>query len=295
LWDNGKEAADELNRVLAIRSVVMKRFGENNIRPGMPMATLEEVLVPMYFFHRYQAEAAVKVVGGLHYRYALRGDGQPATEMVDPAQQQKALDALLKTLSPSTLMLPENVLKILPPRPIGYSRHREVIEIRTELTFDALGAAESAADMTARLLLNAARAGRLVEYHARDSRQPGLEFVIDRLMDATIKSPVKNGYEGAVQMTVNGVVLNNLVKLALNQDASGQVRAVAYYKIGQWKGVLSGRLKAELSEDWRAHYSYLLAQIAKFQENPDEYRQDLLLTPPPGQPIGNYGLDFCGD
>ena len=48
------------------------------------MAMLEEVLVPMYFFHRYQTEATAKVIGGLNYRYALRGDGQPITEMVGP-------------------------------------------------------------------------------------------------------------------------------------------------------------------------------------------------------------------
>lgn len=295
LWDNGKDAADELNRVLGIRSIAIKQFGENNIKPGAPMAMLEETLVPMYFFHRYQTEATVKLIGGLHYRYALRGDGQPSTAMVDPAEQNKALEALMKTLSPTALTLPENLLKSIPPRPIGYNRHREVIRIRTELTFDALAAAESAADMTVGLLLHPARAGRLAEYHARDNKHPSLQSVIDRLVGATFRSPAKSGYEGAVQITVNDVVLNNLVKLALNADASAYVRGVAYLKIGQLKTWLSERVKSTTNEDWRAHYVYSIARIDKFQENPDEYKQDLLLTPPPGQPIGDPGLDFCGD
>jgi hypothetical protein len=233
------------------------------------------------------------VVGGLNYRYALRGDGQPVTELIAPEQQNKALQALLRTLSPATLMLPENVLQKLPPRPIGYTRHRELIKIRTDLTFDALGAAEAAADMTVSLLLHPARAGRLVEYHARDAKQPGLAFVIDRLIDATFKAGNKTGMEGTIQITVNDVVLDNLIKLALNKDASAQVKAVAYLKTEQLRLWLAERMKVTTNEEWKAHYSYALAQIRKFQQNPDEYRQDNLLAPPPGQPIGLD--DTCGN
>ena len=42
----------------------------------MPLAQLEDTLVPLYLFHRYQTEAATKEIGGLDYRYNLRGDGQ---------------------------------------------------------------------------------------------------------------------------------------------------------------------------------------------------------------------------
>ncbi|MFM8348116.1 MAG: zinc-dependent metalloprotease, partial [Bacteroidota bacterium] len=134
LWDNGRDVADELNRLMEVRSVVMKNFGERNIRMGRPMATIEEVLVPMYFMQRYQTEAVSKVVGGLNYRYALRGDGQPVTELLSPAVQQKALDALLKSASVDALRLPESLLKQIPPRPIGYDRHRELFKGRTDLT-----------------------------------------------------------------------------------------------------------------------------------------------------------------
>ncbi|MFM8912775.1 MAG: zinc-dependent metalloprotease [Flammeovirgaceae bacterium] len=129
LWDNGKDPVDELNRVMEIRKIALSNFGERNIRMGAPMATLEEVLVPMYFFHRYQAEAAVKMIGGLNYRYALRGDGQPVTQLLTAEQQQKALDALLKTIEPSSLMLPESLLKIIPTRPLCYKRHIDLMKI----------------------------------------------------------------------------------------------------------------------------------------------------------------------
>jgi len=76
------DAADELNRVLGIRSAALARFGENAIKDGTPMAQLEDTLVPLYLLHRYQTEAAVKEIGGLDYRYQLRGDGQMNPEIV---------------------------------------------------------------------------------------------------------------------------------------------------------------------------------------------------------------------
>ncbi len=73
LWDNGPNAIDELNRLLKIRSIALSRFGENNIQMGAPMATLDEVLVPLYFLHRYQTEAASKVLGGNEYTICAAG------------------------------------------------------------------------------------------------------------------------------------------------------------------------------------------------------------------------------
>jgi hypothetical protein len=292
LWDNGANPTDELNRVLELRSIALKNFGEKNIKPGAPMATLEEVLVPMYFFHRYQTEAAVKMIGGLNYRYALRGDGQPVTEFVSTAEQQKALDALLKTLSPSALALPESLLKIIPPRPIGYDRHREVIKIRTGLTFDALTIAESASDMTISLLLHPARAARLVEYHARDNKQPSLESVIEKLITGTFKSTPEPGLNGAIQITVNNTVLQNLLKLSLHKDASLQVKAIAQFEIGKLKSWLESKTMIA-DEDWKAHYQYCLKQIKSFQEDSEKFKLEHLLAAPPGMPIGDEEMKWC--
>ena len=293
LWDNGKDPVDELNRVMEIRQVALKNFGEKNIKMGAPMAMLEEVLVPMYFFHRYQAEAAVKMIGGLNYRYALRGDGQPITELLSPPQEQKALEALLKTVHPSALTLPESLLKIIPPRPIGYSRHRELIKIKTELTFDPLSAAETAADMTFSLILHPARANRLVEQHAREAKLPSLENVIDQMVTATIKSAPRTGLESSVQMAVNIALISNLASLALNKDALGQTKSIIHFKITRLIAWLNTRATAD--DGWRAHYSYLAEKLTQLQDDPDEYKEENVLPPPPGMPIGDMDLDFCGE
>jgi hypothetical protein len=293
LWDNGTDAVEELNRVLDIRTLALKNFGENNIRNGAPMATLEEVLVPVYFFHRYQTEATAKILGGLNYRYALRGDNQPATELVSPEQQTKALEALMKTISPSTLVLSEKLIASIPPRPLGYSRGRELVKLHTDLTFDPLGTAESAADMTVSLILHPARAARLVEHHARDGKQPSLESVVDRLITATFKAQPMDGMAKATQITVNQVVLNNLIKLALNKDASTLVRSVINLQLNQLKAFAVSKQKVA-DPQWQAHFIDVVARIDKFVDDPEEYRQEAFLAPPPGQPIGV--MDFgCAD
>jgi hypothetical protein len=292
LWDNGADAADELNRVMQIRQVALKNFGEKNIRNGMPMATLEEVLVPIYFFHRYQVEAATKLIGGLNYRYALRGDGQFSTQIVSPAQQQKALEALVKTIAPESLSLPESLIEKIPPRPLGYVRSREVVKVRTDLTFDALSPAESAADMVIGLVLHPARAQRLVEYHARNAQNPSLEAVIDQLVKATIETKTQSGFARSVQFITNDVLLTQLFKLAASKESSSLVKSIVFQKLDQLKRNMADRSKATQDSEWQAHFKYNVFRIDKFLQNPSEYELESALVAPPGQPIGNSACDF---
>src|SRR5271154_2276195 len=129
LWDSGPNAVDELNRIMQVRAAALKRFGENNIREGAPLATLEDALAPIYMFHRYQVEAASKLVGGMDYTFALRGDGEVPTQIVAPAEQRRALAAVLATLKPEVLAIPEPLLRMIPPRPPEYPRDREDFKI----------------------------------------------------------------------------------------------------------------------------------------------------------------------
>ena len=61
---------------MAVRRAALSKFGEHAIQKDWPMATLEDVLVPVYLYHRYSAEAAAHTIGGQNYIYALRGDGR---------------------------------------------------------------------------------------------------------------------------------------------------------------------------------------------------------------------------
>jgi hypothetical protein len=288
LWDSGPNAVDELNRLMQVRAAALKRFGENNIREGTPLATIEDSLVPVYLLHRYQVEAASKFIGGLDYTFALRGDGQIPTAIVAPAEQRRALRAVLATVEPSALSLPEPLLAMIPPRPPHYERGREHFKIHTSPAFDALAPAEAAAQHTLQFLFNPERAARLVEFHARDRANPGLSEVLDAVLAATWKSPHPAGYLGEIARVVDDVVLYDLLTLAVSERATPQVRAVASLEAEQLKGWLSGAKAAAAADTGqRAHLVYAAAQIEQFQKDPSKLELPPPSEPPDGPPIGD--------
>lgn len=291
LWDNGPNAADELNRVMKVRALALSRFSENNIRQHVPLANLEEVLVPIYLFHRYQIDAASKLLGGLYYTYSVRGDGQTVTKMVPAADQRKALDALLGTLTPEALALPEKVLNLIPPRAFGMRRGRENFNIRTGLTFDPLAAAETAANIAVEFILHPARAARLVEYHARDNKYPGFIEVVDKLISSVWKAPAGAGYHAEIRRVVGTLILRQMMILAANETAANQVRAIASLKLQHLGNWLSQQLEKTTDESQLAHFEYALGQIRRFQEDPEEMNLSKPVSPPAGSPIGmgNFG------
>jgi Met-zincin/Domain of unknown function (DUF5117) len=287
LWDNGPDPATELNRILAVRSAALQRFGENAIQPGEPMALLEDTLVPLYLLHRYQTQAAAKEIGGLDYRYALRGDGQLVTEIVPAANQRQALDAVLKTLSPETLTLPESLLKIFPPRPPAYPRTQESFPAKTGLTFDPEGAAVSAANLTLELLFEPTRASRLIEYQARQPGMPGLQEVVDATLKATWYAPRRKGLEELTQFTVEDAVLEHLLGLASSHEASVEVRAQATVEVRKLNDWLKPQTSSETSSALLAHRMAALGRIAEFERDPAKFTPAPGDKAPPGQPIGD--------
>jgi hypothetical protein len=286
LWDSGANAVDELNRIMQVRSAALKRFGENNIREGAPLATLEDVLVPLYMFHRYQVEAASKLVGGMDYTFALRGDGQTPTRIVAPAEQRRALAAVLATLEPEVLALPEPLLKIIPPRPPDYERGREHFKIRTSPAFDALAPAQGAAQHTLQFLFNPERAARLVEFHARNEENPSLQEALDAILAATWKSARGSGYSGEIARKVDDVALYDLMALSANERASEEVRAIASLKLEELRAWLAAEQNSTKDEAERAHFFFAASQIAQFQKDPKKLESLSPAEPPDGPPIG---------
>ncbi len=313
LWDNGPDAPDELLRLMTVRKAALARFGPDAIQPGQPMAQLENTLVPLYMLHRFQTEAAAKSIGGLDYRYAVRGDGGFVTHLVPYAEEKKALDAVLSTLDPAALTLPERLLEIFPPVPPGYRRTRESFGSHTGLTFDAEGPVEAAAGITASLLFDPSRASRLVEYHARDPKQMGLREVLDATLKATWYAPRKSGLEAQTQFTTEDVVLRYLLRLAgggsggtsvgaalpagvsvpggRSGAASGQARAIALLEVDGLENWLKSTVPPGDSEGYKAHRAAAVAEIEQFRKNPAMFAPPAALRTPPGQPIGSMQDD----
>lgn len=286
LWDNGANAIDELQRLLRVRAAALARFGENTIPAGRPLATLEETLVPLYLMHRYQLEAAAKSIAGASFAYALRGDGQTPLTPVPPAEQRRALATLLAALQAQVLALPESILRLIPPRPDGFERHRELFAQRTAGVFDALAPAEALAQMTFSAVFEPGRAARLVEQSARDPRQPGLDEVIETALNATWLQPAGSDYPGEIQRSVANVLLTQLFALAAEPATTAQVRAVATTRLGALRDRLGRDAAAAANPAQQAHLLQGARLIGQFLDHPKDFVAPRSPAPPPGQPIG---------
>jgi len=286
LWDSGESAVTELNRISRVRAKALENFSENNIPEGMPMASLENVLVPLYLAHRYQVEAAVKLIGGVNYTYAVRGDQQPTNEPVETQVQRAALTAVLRTLDPEFLAIPEHITELIPPQPIGYQRDRELFKIHTGLTFDPLAAAESAANQTLTLLMNQNRMARIVEQYARGKSDMQLSQLLEMVAERVAVDNKQSAYEQEISRVTEKLFLQHLFHLA-KADGMQQVNAVALQSIkelgAKWERLTSS------DDNQQAHYTYLLNKIAQFNRNPEEFELPSPPDLPDGSPIG------CGE
>ena len=290
-WDDGRDPVAQLAKLMTVRRHVLDGFSEKAIRANAPMATLEEVLVPIYLLHRYQVEAVAKSIGGQYFTHALKNDGQMPTQMVAPAVQQQALDALLATITPAALQLPEALIAKIPPRPVGYPGSAELFAGYTGPTFDPLAAAEAAAGPPIASLLNAERAARLIEYQARDARQPGFASVVDQLLAHTWRARPEAGYPAALQTVVNNLTLKYLLQLAADNRAAASVRGQALLAVdGLQKWMQTEAKRAQPTQ--KANLLYGLSEIDRFKNDPSKFMPPPVVSMPPGAPIGMGTINF---
>lgn len=292
LWDNGTDAVAELRRVMTVRRAALTKFGTTAVRRGQPLATMEDVLVPLYLHHRYQLEAAVKTVAGVTYAPALRGEGLPrAQETVPAAEQRAALAAILDVVTPRELMLPRSIVETIPPRPFLYDTTRELFDKWTGMTFDPLAPATTIADVTFDLLLDEERVARVV---AQESQGEGIggaalfgaitRHVLEH--SATLPRATAAPYARAVGRLVLQSYVNRLMQLG---EGTGNplARALARGALRSLQTELSGRAGGEpmtfvrtLNDDIKAYFDGTRAAPKRSER----------LTVPPGSPIG----DQCG-
>ncbi len=286
LWDNGADAVAELKEVLKVREKALAQFGEKNIRPGTPMALLEDALVPVYLFHRYQLEAVTKMVGGMNYTYALRGDGQLVTKALTKDQQSKALDAVIECMDPKLLVLPNRITQLIPPRPAGYNSTRELFKKRTGLAFDALSPAETAADFPLSFLFNSERLSRMTQYEVNGGLGAG--DMIKRLISKTWEAPRRTGMEKLVQQQTEQLLLTYLLALSVDENANFAARSAAQKGVDDIKAFINRQKKMPADDSYTAHLSLALARM----KEPEKVKPTQHKEMPPGAPIGMMSCDL---
>lgn len=294
LWDNGSDPVAGLTHQLDVRRIAINGFGLSSIRDGASLSHLEQTFLPLYYHHRYQLQAALKSVGGVSYTYAARaGDATLPSppRIVAPEVQRAALAAVLGTLSSEVLVVPDRILGLLQPRAEVFGGfNTELFPRRTGPTFDAMGVATVAADLAIVGLLNPERAARLMEFHARDSRNPSFMEVLTGLQDAVRPAPASAGsLDGAIRRALQSLLAERLMELAGDSRAASDVRALATRQLRQLKTLpLMTSDRAETRAIWLAHKLALDADIDRFLSRPATTATPARSLPvPAGDPIGS--------
>jgi hypothetical protein len=245
------------------------------------MAFLEDVLVPIYFYHRYQLEAVTKLVGGMNYTYALRGDGQLVTEPIAKAEQQRALREAIACLNPKFLLLPDRIAQSIPPRPAGYNFTRELFKKRTGLAFDALAPAESGADLPLSFLFNSERLDRMAEYSIQNGGL-GADEMMKTLIDSTWKAPRLHGMEALIQMQTEQVLLTYLLSASIDDNLSFVAKAAVTRQLSELKSFIEEKRKSAKDALYTGHLLLALERM----KAPEKAKPTLHTEIPPGAPIG---------
>ena len=284
LWDNGANVSTELDNLLALRKHAIANFSIDNIKTNQPYSVLEDVFVPLYFFHRYQTEGVTKVIGGLDYSYALKGDGSTIVKRVPGKTEKKALVSVLKTLNVEELAIPKKLLNLFPPRAFNYGRTRESFKSKTGVAFDPFGAVETASAMTLGLLLHPERVTRLVQHKSLDNSQLGLVEVLDEVIANSIQKTYKDSYYQELQNIVNYQVLNQLFHLSSNKDMYWQVNAIVNDKIDKISLLLKNSKETGIQ---KIYHKEMIQMISNFKKNPIKFKKPQTPKIPDGSPIGS--------
>lgn len=263
-WINGNDAVQELRRTMEVRRFLLSRFDERAIHEGDPMYWLQRRLSQVYLHHAASAGAAIKAVGGMEWRYALRGDPLPPTRLVAPERQRAALALLLDAIQPAELAIPERVLASLAPRPFGYGdENRLDWASATDPAFDQVGAARTLATTIVRGLLAPERAARVVAFHDRDPAQPSLVSVVDQLVRRTWGTR-EAGESAALRRVSQRVVVDELLRLAASPEATPEVRAAAEWGLRRVKERATSAVLG--NADAVAHRELAIGDIDRFLE-----------------------------
>lgn len=279
LWDNGTSATEELNRIIEIRKVAMEQFGEDNISDGQPLSVLEDVFVPVYFSHRYQVEAASKLIGGMKYSYATKGDTD--FEYVSKKEQKAALKTLAKTLEPGFLKIPEDLLSKFPPRAYGYYRDRESFKSETGVAFDPIAAATTSADFTLDLILNPTRLNRVAQQEIYGNNLE-LDNLFDELHSQIFENKTSGTYEKLISNRLRELYINKLLALKISKNTNVNVQGSVLASMDQ--------IKKDLQNSKEVTDQALLEAIRMAEKNPEKFKEVPVSKIPDGSPIGSCGM-----
>lgn len=284
LWDNGENAVEELQSLMAIRQVALRQLGLNHLQKGESYNMLEARLVPIFLLHRYQMEAVSKLIGGLSYQYAVKGNLDYNTQPVAVAQQKKALQAYLATLAPEQLKLPEKLLPLLPPPAFGNNRGREYFKSKTGVAFDHLQLAQSLAALQLNILFHPDRINRLVQQAALDAQQLSVNDMLEQIWNQFFKSDTIDTFDKNLKQILQDEIVNRLIYTYLNKDIYPQATAATFAFLKK----IEAEGEKKIASTWQ---KFLTHRIQSFWQRPADFKVTKSIPLPDGSPIGSYNCN----
>ncbi|MEX1221856.1 MAG: zinc-dependent metalloprotease [Idiomarina sp.] len=276
LWDNGSDAVTELERILDIREQVLANFDLDVLAPGEPVSRLQELFVPMYALHRYQIEAAVKMLGGVNYSYYVKGEDKLDYRPVNSRQQKLALTQMIRAIHPDTLTVPDKIQQLLVPLSYGDNNNRERFSGRMGLIPDVVSMAEAAASAGLTLLLQPERLNRLALQHQHNDGIPAPTAVLSELATQIIApATADNGTVTAQRIAY--VTLFHVAQTYQDKTLGAEVRAQLHGFLTQQQQRLT---------DAESGYAQFLADRLKVVLEEGHWPDDFTpVSLPPGSPI----------
>ena len=292
LWDDGPDSVASLEHVLAVRKIALARFGPANIPAGAPLSELRRVIVPIYLFHRYEVDSVSKSVGGVDFTYGVRGDGLHLSTVVDAARQRQALKAMIATLDPTILDLPDTLIAQLSVGRDGREDPAYDLEVFGDAqspVFDLEAAAKAAADITLSDLFDPDRLQRVSDQGGRDPTQLGLSELLKATLDAAFETRAASPRQAVLRRVVQTRMVTRLARVLADKTASPSVKAGVRAALDGLATRLAQRRDGDPAE--RAQASWLSGLI--LDRSRDELAElaasDKAFEPPPGMPIGSDG------
>jgi len=296
VWDNGTDPVASLTEVMRVRKVALERFGLDALQPGEPTSRLRAVIVPVYLYHRYQVNAAAKMIGGYDFHYAETGQANIGGAPVPADQQRGALSALVATLDPAVLDLPDRTLDLLTPPLVsfrGAGAGAEYFPGETGAMFDLLTAADTSASQTLGALLHPQRVARLIETERRDANALSYGDVLREVEEALFKD-ADTPRQASILRREQVRYVSVLIDLAANTNATPEtvIQTNAYLSALARRIVSRSRradpadvaVRDELSRRITAHLDRPSLPVM-----PSTPEVDI----PPGSPIGAGSAEAC--
>ncbi len=278
-WVEGNDMFTALERTTAVRRALIENFDERALGDDEPYVVLNRRFAQVYLHHRTALIGTMKHIGGWTFSYALKRDALEPTRPVAAADQQRALDAVLAALEPGELRIPDRVVDLLAPAPIGWdsgwmwSVDPGAISSPGDTLFDPVHAAHRWAFEIVSRLLDPARLTRAARLHERDSDVPSPVDILDRLIAATWDLDASRGsdaHEAALRRATQRSVLDGLIDLASDPRSPHDLRALAEARLQSLADSLQSQRRGRLEPVEQAHRSLASRDIQRYFDGTDD-------------------------